>query len=574
MKLRAKAVLLFTLMTLGPVAIAIALLVDANRRPVKTSEQMLQSAVLAEVAASPARLLRDIENDTLAVAAILQQAVEGRVKDEDAEGAVRGLVAGRSAVDAVRFEVPAARISTLFRRGPSAADVPPSTPELRKLADEREVAFALVGPGKGLVIARVRSAKPDIPPGYVVANAALDRLADELRGIAERRFGGDVSLLIATQDRVAVASFGVAGAAPGASVAALPIWRSLPEGTPWSQRVGVVTEHVDGGTTMVGALETVPDLGWAVAIWRPEPVAYASLADMRRRGLLVAAAAALLAIAVGVFAARGVTGPVLKLVGKTRLIGQHKWREVAEPEGRRGDEIGELDRSLHQMALDLEHGEQEAKLRGDLSRFMSKQLVDAIVRGDHSLALGGRRTQVSVLFADVVGFTPLAEARGAEQVVALLNELFSVLTEVVFRHGGTVDKFVGDCIMAVWGAPVAADDHAARALAAAEDMMRFLETANEGWKEKYDIEIRLGIGVNSGEAIVGNIGSDKRMEYTVIGDVVNVAARLEAIAQPNQVLVAGATQTLVGDEFALTRLGGRKLTGRKTDTEVYALDIE
>jgi len=205
---------------------------------------------------------------------------------------------------------------------------------------------------------------------------------------------------------------------------------------------------------------------------------------------------------------------------------------------------------------------------------MSKQLVDAIVTGEHSLSLGGKRTMVSVVFADVVGFTPLAEARQAEQIVGLLNELFSMLTEIVFRHGGTVDKFIGDCIMAVWGAPVSQEDHATRALAAAEDMMRFLETANEGWKEKYDVEIRLGIGVNSGEAIVGNIGSDKRMEYTVIGDVVNVAARLEAIAQPNQVLVSEATHALVGDAFGLRKLGDRKLTGRKTETAVYALELD
>jgi class 3 adenylate cyclase len=396
--------------------------------------------------------------------------------------------------------------------------------------------------------------------------------------VAERRFGGhDVRMLIATHDRRAVVSFGMEGVAPGTSVATHPIWGSLPAGTPWNQRIGVVAELEEGGVRMVGAIETVPDLGWAVAIWRPEPVAYAALAEMREKGGMVAAFAAIFGLLVALIASRGVTGPVLALVTQARLIGERKWKEVAAPSGR-SDEIGELGRAFSRMSGDLEKGEEEiarqAKLRGDLGRFMSKPLVDAIVAGEHSLSLGGKRAPISVLFADVVGFTPMAESRQAEQVVALLNELFSVLSEIVFRHGGTVDKFIGDCLMAVWGAPIAQEDHAARALSAAEDMMRFLETANEEWKEKYDVEIRLGIGVNSGEAIVGNIGSDKRMEYTVIGDVVNVAARLEAIAAPNQVLVAETTKELAGDAFVLKQLGTRKLTGRKNETAVYLLETE
>jgi class 3 adenylate cyclase len=126
--------------------------------------------------------------------------------------------------------------------------------------------------------------------------------------------------------------------------------------------------------------------------------------------------------------------------------------------------------------------------------------------------------------------------------------------------------------MGVWGAPVPHEDHAQLALAAAEDMMRFLETANENWKTKYDVEIRLAIGVNSGDAIVGNVGSQKRMEYTVVGDVVNVAARLEAIAAPNQILVGETTAHLAGDEFSLTLLGERKLTGRQNATRVFTLE--
>jgi class 3 adenylate cyclase len=325
---------------------------------------------------------------------------------------------------------------------------------------------------------------------------------------------------------------------------------------------------------MIGVVETLPDLGWAVAIWRPEPVAYAALASMTRRGIAVAAGALLLALAVGLLAAGRVTRPILELVAQARLIGKRRWRELSLATSRR-DEIGELCASLGRMAEDLEQGEAEiarqAKLRGDLSRFMDAALVDAIVRGEHPLALGGKRAAVTVLFADVVGFTPLAEERDAERIVALLNELFSMLTEIVFRHGGTVDKFIGDCIMAVWGATEAQDDHAARTVAAADDMMRFLETAADEWRDKYDVEIRLGFGINSGEAIVGNVGSNKRMEFTVIGDVVNVASRLETIARPNQVLLAASTRQRLGDAFEVVSLGEHNLTGRKEMTEVFEL---
>jgi class 3 adenylate cyclase len=118
------------------------------------------------------------------------------------------------------------------------------------------------------------------------------------------------------------------------------------------------------------------------------------------------------------------------------------------------------------------------------------------------------------------------------------------------------------------------EDHANRALAAAEDMMRFLETANESFRERYGVKLELGIGINSGEVLVGNIGSDKRMEYTVIGDVVNVAARLEGIARPNQVLLADSTKELAEDAFEINYLGEKAVTGRKAMTKVYELVVE
>jgi len=571
--IRAKAVMLISAMTLGPVALTVTLLLDVNRRPVLDTEQQLQSAVVNEVAFEPTRVLHEVESDAVAVAAVFSRAAEGAIRDEDAMESARALIGSRETIDAVRFEVPSAGVSTVIRWKTSTADVPASTPDLRAIADARGTALSVTGPSRGLVVVRIKAnATAKAPAGYVTVRADLDRVGASLEEIAKRRFVGNVSLLVVTADHTVVAAYGVPSAAPGTRAEALPIWRMLPAGAVSSRPFSVNGPYLDGDTPMVGALQTLPESGWIVASFRPQAVAYRALADMRRRGLAAAIAAALLAVLVGLLAGRTVTAPILRIVEQVRLVARRRWREITLG-SERGDEIGELSRSLGDMARDLEQGEMEAKLRGDLSRFMSKQLVDAIVKGEHPLSLGGKRAAVSVVFADVVGFTPLAEARDAEQIVALLNELFSMLTEIVFRHGGTVDKFIGDCIMAVWGAPVAQEDHASRALSAAEDMMRFLETANEGWREKYDIEIRLGIGVNSGEAIVGNIGSSKRMEYTVIGDVVNVAARLEAIAQPNQVLVSAATRDLVGDAFALQKLGERRLTGRKTETAVYALDL-
>ncbi|WP_438018861.1 adenylate/guanylate cyclase domain-containing protein [Sorangium sp. So ce315] len=586
--LRTKAIALFTAIALAPVAAAVALLADVNRRAVRTSEEGLQAAVLSEVASASIQRVRDVESDAVAAAAIFGHAAAGAIRDEDAVASVRALVATRALIDAVRLEVPDAGISTVIRKAATGADVPEAPPALRGLADERGVGFGVVGPARGLLVARVRPPgeaagaappSPRGPAGYVVAPVALDALERDLAAIAGRRFGGrDVRLLIAGHDRRAIAAFGVPGAAPGSDVSALPLWGKLPPGAVWTDRISVLGPHDEGGQRMIGAIETLPDLGWAVAIWRPEPVAFAALDEMRRRGVAVGAGALLLALVLAIFTARHVTRPILRLVTQARLIGARRWREIALGDARpaRRDEIGELTTSLRRMAEDLEQGEadiaREAKLRGDLGRFMDRAVVDAIVRGEHPLALGGKRAAVSVLFADVVGFTPLAESRDPERMVALLNELFSMLTEIVFRHGGTVDKFIGDCVMAVWGAPLPQPDHARRALAAAEDMMRFLETANEEWRERYDVEIRLGVGVSSGEAIVGNIGSDKRMEYTVIGDVVNVASRLEAIAAPNQVLVSEATQRLAGGAFPLRALGERNLTGRKTTTAVYTLD--
>lgn len=565
--IRVQAALLLVAIAAVPAVVVASRLIHINRDAVETSERHLQASVLAEIASTVRARLRAVEADARAVSQAITLI------------AARADAATRPQIIAARLEIPDAGVDMVVKqRGADQSDAPRSSIELRRLADERGVSFMMTGQSTASVVVPVAKSDPAGKSGYLTVRADLASLDPDLEDFAGTRFSrGAVTLLVADNARIRVAAYGDAAPAAGADISSLPVWGMVPRGASWNSRVAVVSGFEERGAPQVGGVESIEELGWAVALWRPESVAYATVHEMERQSRWVVGLALLAAVVLGLVAGDRITRPVRFIAAQAKLIGQRRWKELG-PAPRRRDELGELAASVGQMAKDLEESEveiaKEAKLRGDLSRFMSKDLVDAIVRGDHPLALGGRRAEISVLFADVVAFTPLAESRPAEDVVGLLNELFSMLSEVVFRHEGTVDKFIGDCIMAVWGAPTEQPDHARRALLAAEDMLRFLESANQVWSEKLGVEIRLAIGVNSGEAIVGNIGSDKRMEYTVVGDVVNVAARLEAVAKPNQILVAERTEALAGAGFVLHSLGPHKLTGRKTETTVFELRLD
>jgi class 3 adenylate cyclase len=572
----AKTLLLFIAIALLP-AFGVSLwLTTLYRDAVETTERQIQTAVLSEVSSLALRQLDDVQADAESIASALSFAAHEGTTADETSSLLRSILVTRRTIRAARFEVPEVSVSTVLRRsGDPDSDVPESTPELRRVADERNVSFTIHDPSTAIVVVPVPRANRDAKAAYVTVKVDLASLVETIRTVAETRFNDRTAqLLIVDRNRRVVASYGPNALESGTNSESLAIWKVLPAGTTWTRRVSVISEHLSNGVPQVGGIETVPHIGWAVAVWRPRAAAYASLEALTPRFAFAAITSLLLALVAGILAARAISGPVVRLSSQARLIGLRQWDQLrALPP--RHDEIGDLSRDISQMASDLLSSEaqvlKEAKLRADLSRFMSQELVQSIVRGEHPLELGGKRADITVLFADVVAFTPLAESHPAEEVVSLLNELFGLLSEIVFRHGGTVDKFIGDCIMAVWGVPVAQPDHAARALKAADEMLRFLESGNEDWQERYGVEIRLAIGVNSGSVIVGNIGSKKRMEYTVIGDVVNVAARLEGLARPNQILLAEPTRLLAGTEFPCKPCGEQSLLGRTQTTAVYEL---
>ncbi|MEI6153457.1 MAG: adenylate/guanylate cyclase domain-containing protein, partial [Deltaproteobacteria bacterium] len=172
------------------------------------------------------------------------------------------------------------------------------------------------------------------------------------------------------------------------------------------------------------------------------------------------------------------------------------------------------------------------RIRGMFSSYVTERVVNELIKHPDLAKLGGERREVTVLFSDVRGFTTFSEKHGPEKVVAILNEYLGEMTDIIFQWDGTLDKFVGDEIVAFWGAPLPQDDHAERAAKCALHMVRRLEELQEKWTAEGREALYAGFGLNTGDVIVGNIGAEgKKMDYTVIGDNVNLGARVEGLTR-------------------------------------------
>jgi len=183
---------------------------------------------------------------------------------------------------------------------------------------------------------------------------------------------------------------------------------------------------------------------------------------------------------------------------------------------------------------------QELIVRSNFERYFAPSLAARIATAPEAVKLGGDKRPIAVLFSDIRGFTALSETMKPDDMASLLSEYFTEMVDCVFRHGGTLDKFMGDAVMAQWGAPIGTNDDADRAMRAAVDMMRALEQLNVKWRAAGRPALAIGIGLNFGEAFAGNIGSERRLEFTVIGDTVNTASRLCSVADAGEILLSDA----------------------------------
>jgi adenylate cyclase len=211
---------------------------------------------------------------------------------------------------------------------------------------------------------------------------------------------------------------------------------------------------------------------------------------------------------------------------------------------------------------------QQSLQRSALERFLSPEVVEMVV-ANPDIRLGGINQEVTIMFADIRGFTTMSEEMEPSRVVEILNEYFTRVTDVIFDNGGTLDKYMGDAVMAVFGAPISKGNDAANAVNSAIQIQRLLIELNRDAAARRWPELRVGIGINTGSAIAGNIGSPRRLDYTVVGDAVNTAQRLMSNAAGGQVLIAESTAKKLGKDFDLERLPELKVKGRSEAVPVF-----
>lgn len=285
---------------------------------------------------------------------------------------------------------------------------------------------------------------------------------------------------------------------------------------------------------------------------------------VQRALLLGGLAALLMAVTVAILLSRSLTEPVKALVAATARIGRGDYDTRVTVTSQ--DEIGVLAKAFNSMAEGLAL---KQRYRGILDKIVSRDVAEELIKGE--VVLGGENREVTTLFADITGFTTITDGMEPARVIALLNECMERLSNVVEDEGGVVDKYVGDEIMALFGAPVTRPHDPLRACRAAVGMQRAMLELNEERARRGEPPLQISVGINSGTVMAGNMGSPSRLNYTVLGDAVNLAARIEHHAKGGQILVSEHTMQLVEDDVVARDIGLTELRGFARPVRLFEL---
>lgn len=303
--------------------------------------------------------------------------------------------------------------------------------------------------------------------------------------------------------------------------------------------------------------------------------ASANRVDSRMRPLLFSGLgslllAALIAVPIAGFLSNRASQPLVELKDALEAIGKGEFGTRLQTDT--SDEFGAVAVAVNSMAEGLAERE---RVKSAFARYVSKQVMESVLKSDSTgVQLSGDRRRISVLFADIRGFSSISENLPPEKVVELLNEYFELMVDVIFRNKGTLDKFMGDGLMVIFGAPEDDIYQEENALRTAIEMQQELKIMAAKWAGD-GIHLKIGIGINSGPAVVGNIGSSRRMEYTAIGDTVNVASRLESATKDFgiEILVSEYTYNAVRRIFPFKPMGSVHVRGRTEPLQAYSVEV-
>jgi len=317
---------------------------------------------------------------------------------------------------------------------------------------------------------------------------------------------------------------------------------------------------------LVGGLVVRDQIVAGMGVALPTDYIHQSSARTRLFLELLFSVVAVLVVGIGVFLAKRITSPIRVLVEACRNVARGDFEQDVHVGVE--DETGILAATFNDMVSGLRERD---FIRDTFGRYMSKQVADRVLSGD--LKLGGERRDVTLLMSDIRSFTTLSETMEPEQLVEFLNRYFGTMVDCVVEHDGVVDKYMGDAILAVFGAPIEDPDHAKKAALAALEMRQHLLAFNAELVANGHQPIRIGIGINTGPVVAGNIGSEVRMEYTVIGDTVNATQRIEDLTKEfkTDILVSDTSLACMGDGFVVDEPRFVTLRGRTHSTGIYPL---
>lgn len=245
------------------------------------------------------------------------------------------------------------------------------------------------------------------------------------------------------------------------------------------------------------------------------------------------------------------------------------------------EDIHLLETLANQGAVAIENAKRaeqmkkEEAVRTNLARYLSPQIVEQVINKNVEVNLGGDRKVVTVLFSDIRNFTTITETRPADQLVQILNEYFTEMAQIIFDNNGSLDKYIGDAIVAVFGSLILTENPAESAVRAGIQMMQHMPALNEKWMREYGFSMQMGIGITTGEVFLGNVGSPERMEFTVIGDTVNIASRFSGLARAGQILITRATLDCIGDgEIRFKELPPAEVKGKTGRLDVFEVCVD